>query len=83
MHYPKNISFFTIGVVVEYTRDTGAGGNVVAGDIGHVVGFTLNSTEEVLVVVRFPRHTGFGKDERIHGHTDIPLHPSCIKLLMA
>jgi hypothetical protein len=56
MHYPKNISLFTMGVVVKSMRSD---------EIGHVVGFTLNSTDEVLIMVRFPR----------------PLHPTNVKLL--
>lgn len=64
-----------IGMVVT-ERDDDIFSTGKSPDVGHIVGFSRNSYDEVLVVVRWSRK----RPERLGGHHEVEIHPSNVNL---
>lgn len=79
MYFTPDLIQFEMGKIVTVTGTTHDTPGKTT--VGHVVGFSLNSTDEVLVVVKIPVYVPPGTVCSDVVNIDVPLHPSKLKLL--
>lgn len=72
-HYPSNLSEFTIGRVVYLRKSSASGMDSMIP--GHVVGFSVNASDEVSIVVQFPRYNQFPRSNTVIIYDTMEVHP--------